>query len=94
MSAEIRVSVGTWARGLYYPRHAHEPAEVYCVIAGNALFLTDGQPDARLGPGETRTHPPHISHAARMDESPLLAMAIWRGAELTENPVLDPADLA
>lgn len=82
----LRISIGTWAEGLVYPRHWHEPEEIYAVLAGRALFVTDGQPDRVLGPGETRHHPANVPHAARMDDSPLLAMALWRGRHLLRPP--------
>ncbi|MEM8761689.1 MAG: dimethylsulfonioproprionate lyase family protein [Pseudomonadota bacterium] len=88
---DIRVAFGTWGHGLFYPRHAHAPAEIYYVIAGGALFETDGQPDAWLGPGETRMHKPHVMHAARMTDGPLLALALWRGEALMARSTLETA---
>ncbi|MEL6576716.1 MAG: dimethylsulfonioproprionate lyase family protein [Pseudomonadota bacterium] len=88
---DIRVAIGTWGHGLHYPRHAHAPAEVYYVIAGGAVFETDGQPDAWLGPGETRTHRPNVMHAARMSDGPLLALALWRGEALMARSTFEAA---
>ncbi|MEO1774949.1 MAG: dimethylsulfonioproprionate lyase family protein [Pseudomonadota bacterium] len=83
-----RLAFGYWAMGLHYPRHWHRPAEIYAVLAGSALFLTDGREDLRLGPGGTTTHPPDLPHAAMMDQAPLMAFGIWKGEGLTENPTL------
>ncbi|MEM9761133.1 MAG: dimethylsulfonioproprionate lyase family protein [Pseudomonadota bacterium] len=88
---DIRLAIGTWGHGLHYPRHAHAPAEIYSVISGGAVFETDGQPDAWLGPGETRTHEPHVMHAARMSDGPLLALALWRGEALMARSRLEAA---
>ena len=87
-----RVTIGFWDRGLHYPRHWHRPEEVYCVLAGSARFETDGRADERLRAGGTRHHAPSLPHAATMDETPLLALAIWRGEGLTEISTLCPVD--
>ncbi len=94
LSDEIRLSIGTWAAGLAYPRHWHAPEEMYLVIAGRAVFERDGAADRAVGPGDTAYHAPNEPHAARMQPGPLLAMAIWKGPALTRSPDLDGADAA
>jgi len=90
----IKISVGFWGAGLHYPRHWHEPAEIYCVIAGGARFLSEGQPDAYLGPGGIREHAPNDPHSAAMEREPLVAMALWKGAGLVAKSTLDLRDVA
>ena len=94
VSPDFQISIGAWREGLYYPRHWHRPEELYYVVAGEALFITDGYPDERLGPEGKRYHPSMVPHAARMETAPLLALAVWKGAGLMEKSTLDPADLA
>ncbi|MEM6421116.1 MAG: dimethylsulfonioproprionate lyase family protein [Pseudomonadota bacterium] len=83
-----RLSVGYWGQGLHYPRHWHRPAEIYAVLAGEALFIADGRQDIRLGPMGTTTHPPDLPHAALMDRAPLLALGLWKGEGLMAKPTL------
>ncbi|GMG82027.1 hypothetical protein LNKW23_12400 [Paralimibaculum aggregatum] len=90
--ASHQVSIGYWDRGLYYPRHWHEPEEIYLVLAGGARFAGEGYAPQRLGPGGTRAHASWQPHAAAMQETPLLALALWRGAGLLDTSVLDPAE--
>lgn len=88
----LRVTLAFWDRGLSYPRHRHAPAEHYLVLAGAAEFGADGMPVRRVGPGDTVFHPAWLPHAMEMREAPLLALVIWEGEGLQDDPeVLSPA---
>ena len=84
-----RISFGYWGRGLEYPRHWHAPEELYVVVAGSALFTSDGQDPAQLGPGGTRHHSGGEPHGMQITPGPLLAFAIWKGTALTERATLE-----
>ena len=74
----LRISVGYWEKGLFYPRHWHVPEEIYLVLAGEAKFISEGRSDVLGGAGTTIAHVSNQPHAAEMT-GPLLAMAFWRG---------------
>ena len=82
ISNALRLSVGFWGRGLRYPRHWHSPEEIYLVLAGRAVFVSEGRADVDGGPGTTIAHDSNQPHAARMPDAPLLAAAFWRGDQL------------
>ena len=81
---DMRLSVGYWGRGLHYLRHWHEPEETYLVLAGGAVFHTDGRAPVQAGPGTLIHHPSNLPHAMDMAEGPLLALAVWTGNALTK----------
>lgn len=82
VSADFRVSVRSWGQGLVYPRHRHDPEEIYCVLAGGAVFETEGRPVVVAGPGTLVHHPSAIWHGMQMVSEPLLALAVWKGDRL------------
>lgn len=79
LSDVSRVTIGYWGRGLRYPRHAHAPEEIYCVLAGEALFRSEGEAPRRVGPGGMVRHASMQPHAIDMEPGPLLALVPWRG---------------
>ncbi len=83
VSTELRVSMGIWGQGLYYPEHWHEPEEKYCVLAGGAKLMAKGRAPRYVYAGGIVHHESNQPHAMDMKDSPLLALAIWRGGALT-----------
>ncbi len=83
VSSELRLSIGMWGQGLYYPEHWHEPEEKYCVLAGGAKFMAKGRLPMVVKAGGIVHHESNQPHAMDMQDSPLLALAIWRGGALT-----------
>ena len=88
VAQDFRISVGYWEQGLTYPQHAHAPEEIYCVLAGGATFASDGRAAQTAGAGELIHHAPNQMHGFAMEETPLLAMAFWKGDALTAKPTL------
>ncbi len=86
-----RITVGYWGRGLFYPRHQHEPEELYTVVSGHALFHADGEADLTLAPGQTRLHRANQPHALTTAQSPILTLVFWRGAGLAQPPRISAA---
>ena len=82
VSNDLRLSIGYWGQGLHYPRHRHEPEEIYLTLAGSAIYISDGRAAVDGGPGTTICHYSQQPHAADFSKSPLLAAAFWRGSEL------------
>ncbi|MEQ9259885.1 MAG: dimethylsulfonioproprionate lyase family protein [Roseovarius sp.] len=86
LTHELRITVGFWGAGLFYPRHQHEPEELYTVVSGEALFHADGEADARLGSGATRLHLSNQPHALTTEAAPVLTLVYWRGDGLANDP--------
>lgn len=91
LTTQARITVGFWAANLYYPRHQHEPEELYTVVSGTGLFHADGAPDRLLGPGETRLHEANQPHAMTTTDAPILTLVYWRGAGLADPPRMTAA---
>lgn len=89
-STHARITVGYWGPNLYYPRHQHGPEELYTVVSGHALFRSDGDADATLGPGDTRFHGNHQPHDMRTTDSAILTLVFWRGDGLADTPKITP----
>lgn len=85
---ETRITAAYWGPGLDYPRHQHRAEELYTVVAGEALFQSDGDPDERLGPGATRFHASEQPHALFTESHPIVVLVFWRGVGLADAPAL------
>lgn len=64
--------------GLLYPSHRHPAAELYLPLTEAEWQRGDG-PWRRVPAGEPIHHPPHLAHATRAGETPLLALYLWQG---------------
>ena len=89
LSQSLRVAIGYWGAGQTYPAHAHAPQEDYVVLAGGALFEAEGRDPIAAQPGDGVSHAPWQPHAMTMTDQPLLAVAFWRGDQLTAPSRLD-----
>ena len=89
VSEALRVSVGYWEAGLTYPQHAHEPEEMYVVLAGEAVVKSEGCDPVRAKPGTIIRHTPNQWHGFTMEDRPLLAMAFWKGDGLMNKSRLE-----
>jgi mannose-6-phosphate isomerase-like protein (cupin superfamily) len=78
----LRIMIGYWGQGLVYPDHSHPPEEHYLVLAGSSWIALGDAPLRRYGPGDVFHTPAGAVHSAEMRDAPLLALALWRGADL------------
>jgi mannose-6-phosphate isomerase-like protein (cupin superfamily) len=62
-----------------YPDHSHAAAEIYHVVSGIANWWREDRGWARLPAGTAIAHGPHIRHATRTGDEPLLALYCWQG---------------
>jgi mannose-6-phosphate isomerase-like protein (cupin superfamily) len=92
VSNDFRISFGYWGEGLHYKEHWHEPEEIYVPLSGQALFHSKGVPSRICGPGDTVYNKSNQPHSIDMKPDALLAMAVWRGANLTRKPGLPSRD--
>lgn len=72
---------------LYYPWHHHPAEEIYCILAGEAEFATEGHPPKLLKSGDTVFHAENQPHNMQTRQSGVLAWVQWRG-EMSVAPVL------
>jgi len=75
--------IGYWGPVLFYPAHHHASEELYFVLAGHALFESDGDCPATLGPAAHRFHASQQPHAMTTTDSAILTSVLWHGADLT-----------
>jgi len=73
-----------------YPRHRHEAEEIYVPLVGTAAWLGAGEQWIDQPPGTVIHHASHEPHAMRTGQSPLLALYLWRSANLDQKSQLDP----
>lgn len=91
LTDKLRMTVGYWGSGLYYPWHQHEPEELYSVVSGGALFELEGDAPLTLGAGDTRLHPSERPHAMTTTDQPILTFVLWRGEGLADDPRMSPS---
>lgn len=75
---DLRFGLFYQAPGIYYPLHAHEAAETYTLIAGQAEWQA-GARRFSLSPGQASHHPPRLPHAMRAGPDGFLAIWRWSG---------------
>jgi mannose-6-phosphate isomerase-like protein (cupin superfamily) len=72
-----------------YPPHRHEADEVYVPLSGVAEWQSGASAFRDAAPGTVIHHPSEESHAMRTGEQPLLAIYLWRSADLSQKARLD-----
>jgi Dimethlysulfonioproprionate lyase len=73
----------------HYPRHRHEAEEMYLPLSGMAAWQQGVAAWRDLPPGTPIHHASEEPHAMRTGASPLLALYLWRGANLAQKARLD-----
>ena len=64
----------------HYPSHHHPAEEVYHVLAGTAQWQRGDEAWVLRPPGSVIHHRPHVPHATRTMDEPLLVLYCWSGA--------------
>ena len=72
-----------------YPRHSHEAEEVYVPLTGQTLWQHANQDWAYRAPGLPIHHASRVPHAMRTETVPLLALYLWRGANLVQKSLIE-----
>jgi hypothetical protein len=72
-----------------YPRHRHEAEEVYLPLSGTAAWQQGDAVWRERPPGTLIHHAGDEPHTMRTGASPLLALYLWRGANLAQKARLD-----
>jgi quercetin dioxygenase-like cupin family protein len=73
----------------HYPRHRHEAEEIYLPLSGTAEWQQGDAPWRKRSPGTVIHHARHEPHAMRTGAAPLLAVYLWRSADLEQKARLD-----
>ena len=72
----------------HYPKHSHEAEELYIPLAGTAEWLQGDGRWRRHAPLTLIQHHSHEPHAMRTAAEPLLALYLWRSANLEQKAQL------
>jgi hypothetical protein len=73
-----------------YPRHRHEAEELYLPLAGTAAWQQGDGLWREQSPRTLIHHASDEAHAMRTGARPLLALYLWRSADLAQKSRLDP----
>ena len=68
----------------HYPRHRHEAEEMYLPLSGTAAWQQGDEVWRRHPPGTPIHHASEEPHAMRTGAGPLLALYLWRSADLSQ----------
>jgi Dimethlysulfonioproprionate lyase len=73
----------------HYPRHRHEAEEVYLPLSGTAAWQQGDSKWRERSPGTVIHHSREEPHAMRTGAGPLLALYLWRSANLAQKARLE-----
>jgi hypothetical protein len=84
--ASERVACGFLVLGprTHYPRHQHEAEEIYIPLVGTASWQQGNGGWGECAPGTVIHHDRNEPHAMRTGARPLLALYLWRSADLRQ----------
>ena len=87
----LRIACGFLLLGpdTLYPRHRHAAEEIYLPLSGTAHWQQGDGNWRRRAPGALIHHLSEEPHAMRTADAPLLALYLWRGADLSGHAHLD-----
>jgi hypothetical protein len=88
-SAHLACGVLLLGPHLTYPPHRHEADEIYVPLAGSARWKHGAGDWTLRAPGAVIHHARHEPHAMQTDATPLLALYLWRSADLAQSSHLD-----
>ena len=87
-----RIMIGYWGENLDYQMHWHEAEEAYVPLAGSALFWSQHNGTKIASVGDIVIHESNEKHWTKMTNGFLLALAIWKGTDLSVNPTISSRD--
>lgn len=88
-SARIACGFLVLGPATHYPRHRHAAEELYVPLRGTAAWQQGDAVWREHPPGTPIHHRSEESHAMRTADQPLLALYVWRGANLAQKSRLD-----
>ena len=75
----------------HYPSHAHEAEEIYVPLSGRAHWQQGTGAWLLRPPGALIHHARDVPHAMRTEDEPLIALYLWRSANLRQSAHMDQA---
>lgn len=89
--SSLRIACGFLLLGphTHYPRHRHAAEEIYLPLSGTAQWQQGDGNWRRRAPGALIHHQSEEPHAMHTADAPLLALYLWRGADLSRRAHLD-----
>ncbi len=66
-----------------YPKHRHAAEELYLPLCGDAAWQRGDAAWTTLAPGTLIHHAPWVPHAMRTARTPMVALYLWRGGDLS-----------
>jgi hypothetical protein len=84
--ASERIACGFLMLGprIEYPRHSHEAEEVYIPLTEPTFWMRGNEDWVSRTACRPIYHTSRIPHAMRTESTPLLALYLWRGGNLTQ----------
>jgi hypothetical protein len=91
LQSRLRIACGFLVLGPHtrYPRHRHAAEEIYLPLSGTAQWQQGDGNWRRRAPGALIHHLSEEPHAMHTADAPLLALYLWRGADLSQHARLD-----
>ncbi len=89
VSARIACGLLLLGPSTHYPRHRHEAEEIYLPLSGTAAWQQGDGVWRDRTPGTLIHHASEEPHAMRTGTAPLLALYLWRSANLAQKARLD-----
>ncbi|MGB7285936.1 MAG: dimethylsulfonioproprionate lyase family protein [Salaquimonas sp.] len=83
-SNEIAAGIVQYGPDIDYPNHWHVAEEIYIPLTGNGLWSSDNEPYLARKAGEFVFHESNMPHAIKTDDTPMLALWVWRGGDLAQ----------
>jgi hypothetical protein len=85
LGVPARIACGVLLLGpaTLYPPHSHPAEEVYVPLSGTAEWLQGDGVWRPQPPGSLIHHRSQETHAMRANDEPLLALYLWRGADMS-----------
>ena len=84
VSDEIAGGIVLYGPQVDYPNHWHVAEEIYIPLTGNGLWSSDNADYVRQAAGTFIFHESNMPHATKCEDTPLLALWVWRGGDLAQ----------
>ena len=90
-AASERIACGFLMLGpeIEYPQHSHEAEEIYIPLTEPTFWMRGNEDWKSRPPCRPIYHASRMPHAMRTESTPLLALYLWRGGNLTEKSKIE-----
>ncbi len=83
-NTEIAAGLVLYGPGIEYPNHWHVAEEIYIPLTGDGYWSSDHSDYAKRKAGEFVFHDSNMPHAIKTNDTPMLALWVWRGGDLAQ----------